>query len=158
MPGKNGSSATPTWTDEIAARAQRERERLIVARTKVRTELDRVDAEIRRCDRIQRAIEEPKAKGQKKKKAAGKASFGPERLRETVEAIRRFGPEETWTVLELHEANWPDGVSAHTYSVVKALREREFVARIGKDPETNRDRYQVLDADAAERILAEAVV
>lgn len=110
-----------------------------------------IDEQIRRLKSLVRAVNPPPPPPSKRTRVSrtvtSNGAGGVERAKRVRDAILALD-KETFTALEIRDQMGQIWSEPTFYNTFAYLREREFLAKQGKDPESKRDIWVVLDRDA----------
>lgn len=143
-----------TLIEEMEALA----ERAIVEIITLENQRADIDSQIKRLRKLQSAVAADQAPSRRPSnaKSNGKRKTPKtqiDKARQMADHILALSPgiaesDETFTVLEIHEGMGNPWSQPHSYTVFNYLREINFLAKVGKHPETKRELWRVDDAEA----------
>lgn len=133
MSRQNGQS--PAAGDPLADILEPVRDRvseLVAERNRVKVELDLLDEEIRRCERVIHAADPKSKPGPKKKSGSGTSSVSEANVTIVLAAIREHAGDEPFVSADV--VGWAGVSDGVAKNAVVELRKRELVRLMGRVP------------------------
>lgn len=148
-----GDTVTETQNLTIIEEMEALAERATIEIVTLENQRADIDTQIKRLRKLQTAVAADQAPSRRTAKSNGAGKRAVKRThiekgRQTADYILGVAePDDTFTVLEVHEGMGNPWSQPHSYAVFNYLREIGFLAKVGKDPETKREIWRVDDAD-----------
>ena len=132
-------------------------DRALVEVTELERQRDELDAAIKRLKSFHRSVYPTAPSGAKSNGHRNGRRQAPvaatQRLREVANYILHdYSTQDTFTATDVYMGMGSPFTKSLIYSIFNHYRSIEFLGKVGKDPETKRDLWQILDPDAISRI------